>query len=103
MMSYYLLNTIRNIKRNPALSFLVVMAIAIGIAVSITMISLYYVMGSNPIPHKNEQLYAIQLDSWNPVRPFDSDQPERAPHQLTWRDSVALLEAKQAKRQVAMF
>lgn len=103
MIAYYLQNSIRSMKRNPVLTGLVVMAIAVGIGVSITMTTVYYVMASNPIPHKSDELYAVQLDSWNPVRPFDSDRPERAPHQLTWTDVNALLEAQAARRQVGMF
>ena len=103
MFSYYLNNAFRSIRRNPALSALVVAAIAVGIGVSITMLTLYYVMGSNPIPSKSDKLFAVQLDSWNPIRPFEEDRPERAPHQVTWRDSQALLAAGAAKRQTAMF
>jgi putative ABC transport system permease protein len=103
MLSYYLQNSLRSMKRNPALTALVVMAIAVGIGVSITMTTVYYVMAGNPIPHKSDQLFAVQLDSWDPIRPFDADRPERAPHQLTWRDTTALIEAGAATRQVGMF
>lgn len=103
MFGYYLRNSIRSMKRNPALTSLVVAAIAVGIGVSMTMLTIYYIMASNPIPHKSDQLFAVQLDSWNPVRPFDSDRPERPPHQLTWRDVNNLLDAAEAKAQVGMF
>ncbi|MEX1237998.1 MAG: hypothetical protein WD994_06995, partial [Pseudomonadales bacterium] len=103
MFAYYLTNAIRSMRRNPALTSLVVAAIAVGIAVSMTMLTVYYVMASNPIPRKSEQLFAVQLDSWNPLRPFDSDRPERPPHQMTWRDVNALLEAGYANRQAGMF
>ena len=103
MFGYYLHNSLRSMRRNPALTTLVVMAIAMGIGVSITMTTVYTLMSGNPIPAKSEQLFAVQLDSWNPLRPFDSDRPERAPHQLTWKDTVALLESGAAIRQVGMF
>lgn len=80
-----------------------VLAIALGIGVSMTTITVYYLMSADPIPQKSEQLYAVQLDSWGINRPFDSDRPERAPHQLTYRDATALWQAQKAKRQVAMF
>jgi putative ABC transport system permease protein len=103
MLNYYLQNSLRSMRRNPMLSLLVVAAIAVGIGVSMTMLTIYYIMAGNPIPHKSEQLFAVQLDSWNPIRPFDPDEPERPPHQLTWRDVTALLDASAAKRQVGMF
>lgn len=103
MFSYYLANALRSMRRNPALTGLVAAAIAVGIGVSITMLTVYYIMASNPIPQKSDVLFAVQLDSWNPIRPFDSDRPERPPHQLTWRDVTNLLGAGAAKRQVGMF
>lgn len=103
MFAYYFRNAFRSMRRNPALTSLVVAAIAAGIGVSITMLTIYYLMASNPIPQKSDQLFRVQLDSWDPVRPFDPDRPERAPIQMTWRDSMALLDAHKGKRQVAMF
>ncbi|MCB1646279.1 MAG: ABC transporter permease [Pseudomonadales bacterium] len=103
MMTYYLQNALRGIKRSPGLSLLVVAAIAIGIGVSITMLTVYHLMSSNPVPEKSEQLFRVQVDSWDPLRPFDDDRPERAPHQMTWRDAMAILEQAPAPRQVAMF
>ena len=103
MLGYYLSNAWRSMRRNPALTLLVGAAIALGIGVSITMLTLYYVMASNPIPHKSDVLYRVQVDSWNPLRPFDDDRPERAPHQMTWPDVTNLLEAAAAPEQVGMF
>ncbi|XOV88912.1 MAG: ABC transporter permease [Pseudomonadota bacterium] len=103
MLSYYLTNALRSMRRNPALTTLVALAIAIGIGVSMTMTTIYYLMASNPIPGKSEVLFRVQLDSWDPLRPFDADRPERAPIQMTWRDTTALLAAAQARHQVGMF
>ncbi len=103
MFSYYLANAMRSMRRNPALTVLVGVAIALGIGVSITMLTLYYIMASNPIPDKSDVLYRVQVDSWNPLRPFDEDRPERAPHQMTWQDVNNLLEHAPAAEQVGMF
>ena len=43
------------------------------------------------------------MDSWNPLRPFDDDFPERGPHQVTYQDAERLLEIGYGKRQTAMF
>lgn len=103
MFWYYLRVSLHSMKRNPMLSSLMVVAIALGIGVSMTTITVYYLMSADPIPQKSSQLFAVQLDSWGINRPFDSDRPERAPHQLTHRDATALWQAQKAKRQVAMF
>jgi putative ABC transport system permease protein len=80
-----------------------VAATAVGIGVSMTMITVYYLMAQNPIPQKSDQLYRVQVDSWGPLRPFDRDRPERAPIQLTYRDAVAFVESAPATRHTAMF
>jgi len=43
------------------------------------------------------------MDSWNPLRPFNDDKPDRAPHQLTFHDAERLLALGEGKRQTAMF
>jgi putative ABC transport system permease protein len=43
------------------------------------------------------------MDSWNPLRPFDQDNPERAPHQVTYHDAERLIAIAEGKRQTAMF
>ncbi|MBV1911373.1 MAG: ABC transporter permease [Kangiellaceae bacterium] len=103
MFLYYVRISLHSIKRNPLLSSLMIIAIALGIGVSMTTITVYHLMSADPIPDKSQQLFAVQLDSWGKERPFDQDRPERAPHQLTHRDATALIAAKQANRQVAMF
>ena len=90
-------------RRNPMMTALMVAAIAVGIGVSMTTLSVFYMMSSNPIPDKSDVLFAITLDSWNPLRPFSDDKPERAPHQLTFQDAERLLALGEGKRQTAMF
>jgi putative ABC transport system permease protein len=43
------------------------------------------------------------MDSWNPIRPFDDDEPERAPHQVTFHDAERLMALGKGNRQTAMF
>ena len=103
MFKYNVKLAIRSMRRNPIMTALMVAAIAVGIGVSMTTLTMYYLMSSNPIPEKSEVLFAITLDSWDPLRPFDEDYPERAPHQLTYHDAERLLALGAGKRQTAMF
>jgi putative ABC transport system permease protein len=82
---------------------LMVAAIAVGIGVSMTTLTVFYMMSSNPIPEKSDVLFAITIDSWNPLRSFDEDEPERAPHQVTFHDAERLMALGKGKRQTAMF
>jgi len=103
MFEYNVKLALKSMRRNPIMTSLMVAAIAIGIGVSMTTLTVYYLMASNPIPQKSEVLFAVTLDSWDPLRPFDDDYPERAPHQLTFSDAERLLQLGAGKRQTAMF
>lgn len=97
---YNLKLALRNIRRNPVLSSLMVAAIAIGIGASMSMVTVNYRFAQNPIPHKSDVLHYVRLDSWSADFPFAGGQ--RPPNQLTYLDATALLEAGRARRQVAM-
>ena len=103
MFNYNLKLALMSMRRNPVMTALMVAAIAVGIGVSMTTLSVYHMMRSNPIPDKSDVLFAVTLDSWNPLRPFDEDHPERAPHQLTFHDAERLVALAGGKRQTAMF
>ncbi|MGI9260942.1 MAG: ABC transporter permease [Woeseiaceae bacterium] len=103
MFKYNVKLALKSMRRNPIMTALMVAAIAIGIGVSMTTLTVYYLMASNPIPQKSEVLFAVTLDSWDPLRPFDDDYPERAPHQVTFSDAERLLQLGAGKRQTAMF
>ena len=103
MFRYYVKLAWKSMRRNPIMTGLMVAAIAVGIGISMTTLTVYYLMSSNPIPAKSDVLFAITLDSWSPHRPFDDDRPERAPHQLTYADAERLLALGAGKRQTAMF
>jgi putative ABC transport system permease protein len=99
MFSYYLKLGWLSIRRNPLLSALMVAAVAVGIGACMTTITVNYVMSSDPIPHKSDQLFYVQLDNWDPNT--SSDDPFEPPDQVTYTDAMALMQAGQAFRQVA--
>ena len=103
MFKYNVKLALKSMRRNPIMTTLMVAAIAVGIGVSMTTLTVYYLMNGNPIPHKSDLLFAITMDSWSPLRPFDDDRPERGPHQVTYHDAERLLAAEKGKRQAAMF
>jgi putative ABC transport system permease protein len=99
MFSYYLKLGWLSIRRNPLLSSLMIAAIAIGIGACMTIITVNYVMSSNPIPHKSDQLFYVQVDSWDPNN--QDDDGFEPPDQMTYLDAMALMKADKAYRQVA--
>ena len=103
MFKYNLKLALKSMRRNSIITALMVAAIAVGIGISMTTLTVYYLMSGNPIPEKSEVLFAVTMDSWNPLRPFDDDNPERAPHQVTYHDAERLIANAAGKRQTAMF
>lgn len=99
MFSYYLKLGWLSIRRNPLLSTLMIAAIAIGIGASMSIITVNYVMSGNPIPQKSDVLFHVQLDNWDPNSPDDDG--FEPPDQMTYLDSMALMRADKAYRQVA--
>ncbi|MBD8880581.1 ABC transporter permease [Rhodanobacter sp. 7MK24] len=99
MLGYYLDLAWRSLKRNRVLTALMVLAIALGIGASMTMITVLHVMTADPIPGRSGQLFYPQVDP----RPMDSDNttPD-PPDQLTWIDAMNLLHASEGVHKVAM-
>ena len=101
MFRYYLKLGFLSIRANPALSALMVAAIAIGIGACMSIVTVRHVMSDNPIPHKNDMLYHVQLDNWNPDNPYE--EPNEPPEQVTYLDATALHQAGRAFRQTISF
>ena len=101
MFRYYLRLGALSIRANPALSALMVAAIAIGIGACMTIVTIRYIMSGDPIPEKSDQLYYVQVDSWDPSEPYD--EPNEPPEQLTYMDATALYAAQRAPRQIISF
>ncbi|MBT8449396.1 MAG: ABC transporter permease [Gammaproteobacteria bacterium] len=100
MFSYYIRLALLSIRRNAILSSLMIAAIAVGIGASMTTITVNYAMGSDPIPHKSDTLFAVQVDNWDPNNPYR--EPNIPPDQLTYLDATALMARAPAGRQTAM-
>jgi putative ABC transport system permease protein len=103
MFRYNVRLALKSMRRNPIMTALMIAAIAVGIGVSMTTLTVYHLMSGDPIPDKSDVLFAVTMDSWDPLRPFDDDYPERAPHQLTFGDAERLLALAEGRRRSAMF
>jgi putative ABC transport system permease protein len=102
MFAYYLRLGIASLRRTPMITALTIAAIALGIGVCTTTLTVYHLMSSNPIEHRNDVLYAVTLDSWDPDQPWSDSRPHLPPAELTYRDAQALLESDIPDRRVAM-
>jgi putative ABC transport system permease protein len=88
MLSYYLRLALKSLRRTPALTALMIGAIALGIAACIVTLTVYHAMSGNPIWWKNNVLYAVTMDSRPPQQPGNS--PGTLPDQLSYGDATYL-------------
>src|SRR5262245_49014119 len=102
MFGYYLQLALRNLKRNPGLTALMTGAVALGIAVCVMTLTMYRAMSGNPIWWKNDVLYAVTMDFWDPEQPAWDDKPHLPPEQLTYRDAMAVYRSDIPKHKVIM-
>jgi putative ABC transport system permease protein len=100
LFDYNLKLALKNIRRTPILSALMVAAIGIGIGISMSMVTINYRFQINPIPQKSDVLHYVQLDSWSADFPYNDG--ESLPNQVTYRDARALFDARKAFRQAMM-
>ncbi len=101
MFAYYLKLGWLSLRANPALSALMVAAIGIGIGACMTIMTIFHVMSGNPIPQKSDQLYYVQVDSWDPNEPYD--EPNEPPPQMTYLDATGLYAAGREFTQVITY
>jgi putative ABC transport system permease protein len=103
MSAYYLRLALKSFRRTPGLTALMIGAIALGIAVCVMTMTVYHAMSGNPIWWKNDRLYAVTMDNWDPNQPLDPQHPDLAPPQLTYKDATYLFGSNIPERKVIMY
>jgi putative ABC transport system permease protein len=96
---YYLSLALKSIQQTPILSSLTIATIALGITACTITMTLLYLMSADPIPHKSDILYRVQLDNWGTNKA--AIEPNLPPEDVSWTEANALVAAKQAFRQTA--
>lgn len=99
MFGYYFDLALRSFRRNKALTALMVLAIAVGIGASMTMLTVLHVLSGDPLPGKSSELYYPQIDPQDARGMMPGKMP---PEQVTLIDGMNLLRAKRADRQALM-
>ena len=99
MFAHYFELGLRSLRRNPALTTLMVMAIGFGVAASMTTYAVFRAVSGNPIPEKSGQLFVPQVDAWGPQQNLKGGPADA----LTYTDARALMQAHQARRQTLLY
>jgi putative ABC transport system permease protein len=102
MLGYHLKIAIASLRRNPVLTALLIGAIALGICVSTSFVTLRHLYMRDPLPGKSDQVFYVQLDSWG-QRAYEESDLDRLPDQVTYRDARNLLRSTIPVRQTATY
>jgi putative ABC transport system permease protein len=93
MFLYYVRIGLLGLRRQPVLSALMVLAIAVGVATAMTALTILHRLGADPAPGRSDIVHAIAVDNWSPDRSWGERRGVAvAPEQLTWKDAKAIHE-----------
>ena len=100
MFQYYFQLGLRSLRRNPALTALMVLTLAVGVAASMATFTVLYTMSGDPIPHKSDRLFVPRLDNSPAAGYAEGDEPS---NQMTYIDARNLLQSGQGVRRTAVY
>jgi len=96
--AYYLEMAVRSLRRNPMLTALMILAVALGIGACMTTLTALHVLSGDPLPGKSGSIYMPRID---PTALESSNDP-LPPDEVTWIDGMAMLHARRATYQALM-
>lgn len=99
MFAHYLDLSWRSLKRTPLVSILMIAAIAVGIGITMTSLSVYHMMSMDPIPQKSDRLFHLQLNTMDDGQTWHTE--DNLALQLTYRDAMFLHNADIPVRKTA--
>jgi putative ABC transport system permease protein len=101
MFFYYFKLGLRSLRRNPALTSLMVLTLAIGVAASASTLTILHMMSGDPIPEKSARLFVPLVDNG----PVEGWAPSDGPNddQLGYIDVANFLKSGQGERRTAMY
>ncbi|RVT53379.1 ABC transporter permease [Rubrivivax albus] len=91
---------LKSLRRNPALTALAVLILAMGIAASMASLTVLHVMSANPLPGRSQLLH---VPNFNNGLLSDPNAGDEANPQLTWIDVDRLLADGQGRRRTALY
>src|ERR1700748_3798066 len=99
MFGYYIGLALRSLQRNLGITMLVISALSLGLGTFTTVFGMLWALSSDPIADKSSQLFAPIVDNWGPTARI----PDPLRTQLSYADARALLQARRAARQSAIY
>jgi putative ABC transport system permease protein len=101
MFGYYFTLGVRSLRRNPFLTVLMVLTLAVGVAASVSTLTILHMMSSDPIPQKSGRLFVPLIDNG----PLEGYTPGEKPDdiQVTYQDALNFLKSGQGVRRTALY
>jgi len=99
LLTYYFDLAWRSCRRSKALTALVVLLMGCGVATCMVSFAVFRAAAADPIPWKSHQLFVPQIDNFGPAHNWKGEPPIL----LSYTDAQALLQARQARRQVLIY
>ena len=90
MLGYYVRLALNGIRRSWWSSAIVVAALAVGVGIATSFMTILHLLSHDPLPDKSESVFYVQLDSWSADREYPGRGDDRLPTQLTYQDAVSL-------------
>jgi putative ABC transport system permease protein len=101
MFGYYFKLGLRSLRRNPALTALMVITLAVGVAASVSTLTILHMMSNDPIPQKSSRLFVPLIDP----DPLDGYTPGQKQDdiQITYPDAMNILKSGLGVRRTALY
>lgn len=100
LLLHYVHLALRSLRRNPVLAALAVLILALGIAASMTSLTVLHILSADPMPGQSARLVVPAFDNSAADRREGDSGPALM---LTWQDAQALLARGGASRQAALY
>ncbi len=100
MWNYYFVLGMRSLRRNPILTTLMILILALGIGTSMTSLTMLLVLSGDPMPHKSDRLFVPKFHVADMQGYKAGDDPD---FQLTYTDAQNLLNDKRGKAQTVLY
>ena len=101
MFAYYFKLGVRSLRRNPVLTALMVLTLAVGVAASVSTLTILHMMSSDPIPQKSDRLFTALVDNG----PLEGYTPGERPDdiQSSYQEVQHFLKSGQGVRRTALY
>jgi putative ABC transport system permease protein len=101
MFGYYFKLGVRSLRRNPALTALMVITLAVGVAASVSTLTILHMMSNDPIPQKSARLFVPLID---PATLEDYTAGEKPGDiQITYQDAMNIQKSGLGVRRTALY